>query len=44
MSLDLIPYDLPLRSPMATSHAIVANRRGALERLDDPRTVASMRT
>ena len=39
MSLDLIPYDLPLRSPMATSHAIVANRRGALVRLDDHGTI-----
>ena len=39
MSLDLIPYELPLRSPMATSHAIVANRRGALVRLDDHGTI-----
>ena len=39
MSLDLIPYDLPLRSPMATSHAIVADRRGALVRLDDHGTI-----
>ena len=39
MSLDLIPYGLPLRSPMATSHAIVADRRGALVRLDDHGTI-----
>lgn len=39
MSLRLLPYELALRSPMATSHAIVADRKGALVRLDDHGTI-----
>ncbi|MEO0494754.1 MAG: o-succinylbenzoate synthase [Actinomycetota bacterium] len=39
MSLELIPYELALRSPMATSHAIVAERTGSLVRLSEGGTV-----
>ncbi|MEM9465468.1 MAG: enolase C-terminal domain-like protein [Actinomycetota bacterium] len=35
MSFDLVPYDLALRSPMATAHRIVGERRGALLQLVD---------
>ncbi|MEM8706018.1 MAG: o-succinylbenzoate synthase [Actinomycetota bacterium] len=39
MSFRLLPYELALRSPMATSHAIVADRQGALVRIDEQGTV-----
>ena len=39
MTFDVLPYDLPLRSPMATAHRIVAERRGALLRLTDGEVV-----
>ena len=32
---DLLPYELTLRSPMATAHAIVERRRGLLLGLGD---------
>ena len=35
MSIDVLPYELALRSPMATAHRIVAERRGALLHLAD---------
>ncbi len=39
MTVDVLPYDLALRSPMATAHRIVAERRGALVRLLDGEVV-----
>jgi o-succinylbenzoate synthase len=35
MNVDILPYELGLRSPMATAHRIVGDRRGALVRLAD---------
>ena len=35
MSAAILPYEVALRSPMATAHRIVAERRGALIRLTD---------
>ncbi|MEM9203150.1 MAG: o-succinylbenzoate synthase [Actinomycetota bacterium] len=38
MRIDLFPYSLPLRSPMATAHRVVTERNGALLRLTDTDT------
>ena len=35
MSIEIFPYELALRSPMATAHRIVGERRGALLRYTD---------